>query len=102
MYFPATVTRYPYSSKNAHHAVTYGTPGTLSCKYSKVHEIIKDQNGEDVLTSAWLQFPKGTVINDDDKIVLPDGSTAPIVKNDVILNHMNREVCVEVYLGGKI
>lgn len=99
MFFPATVTRYPYASKDAHHSITWGTAGSLSCKYSKMSKKIQDQNGDEVLTSAWLMFPVGTSFNYDDKIVLPDGTFPKIVKVHNVKNHVNADVCVEVYLG---
>jgi hypothetical protein len=99
MFFPSTVTRYPYASKDAHHKVTWGTPETLSCKYAKLSKKIDSQNDQEVLAVAWTQFPAGTSVNYDDKIVLPDGSFSKIVKIYPIHNHMGREICVEVYYG---
>jgi len=99
MYFPSSVTRYPYSSKDAHHKVTWGTSATLTCKYAKMSKKIEDSNGNEVLTVAWASFPAGTSINYDDKIVLPDGSFSKIVKIHSINDHMGRAVCVDVYFG---
>lgn len=99
MFFPTIVTRYPYLNKNAHHKVTYGDAVTLSCKYAEKSEKTQDQNGDEILVSAWLMFPPSTVINFDDKIVLPDGSSQKVVTVHRIRNHMGQEVCVEVYLA---
>jgi len=98
MFYPSTVTRYPYLNKNAHHKVTYGTAVTLSCKYAEKSEKIQDQNGDEILTSAWLMFPAGAVINFDDKVILPDGESQKVVTVHRIRNHMGREICVEAYL----
>ncbi len=99
--FPSSVTRYPFSSKDGHHKITYGTPATLTCKYAKMSKIIQGQGGKDVLAVAWTQFPAGTSINSDDKIVLPDGSYSRIVKIHNINNHIGTAVCVEVYYGAE-
>ena len=97
--FPSQVTRHPYVSKDGHHKITWGTPGTLSCKYAKMSKIITDQNNKEVLAVAWTQFPKGTSIHPDDKIVLPDETFSKIVKIHAINDHMGRPVCVDVYYG---
>lgn len=100
MYFPSTVTRYPYSSKDAHHKITYGTAVSLPCKYSKKTQIVSDQSGKDILTIAWLQFAAGTSVNERDKIVLPDGTTAPVkLVIPVKYPHTGVAMCVEAYLG---
>ena len=97
--FPSQVTRYPYVSKDAHHKVTWGTPETLYCKYAKLSKMVEGQNGKAVLAVAWTQFPNGTSIDYDDKIILPDGSFSKIVRNHSIHDHVGRAVCVEVYYG---
>jgi len=95
------VTRYPYASKDAHHAITYGTAETLACKYAKMSKLIQDSNNEEVLTVAWTQFPAGTTIGYEDKIVLPDGSYSRIARIHRVHNHLGTEVCVETYYGGE-
>ena len=103
MYFPSTVIRYPYASKDAHHKITYGTSASLSCKYSKKTQIVSDQSGKDILTIAWIQFAAGTSINEHDKIVLPDGTTAPVkLVIPVKYPHSGVAMCVEVYLGTEV
>lgn len=97
--FPSTVTRYPCSSKDAHHKVTYGTSVSLTCKYAKLSKMVTDQNSNEVLAVAWTQFPALTTINYDDKIVLPDGSFSKIVLIHRINNHMGIEKFVDVYYG---
>src|SRR5574344_1479125 len=97
--FPSTVTRYPYSSKDAHHKITYGTSASLTCKYAKMSKRITGQDNTEVLAVAITQFPAGTTINYDDKIVLQDGSFSKIVKINRINNHIGVEQCVEVYYG---
>lgn len=99
MFFPAEATRYPYSTKDAHHKITYGTPNTLRCIYTKISKIIHDNNGHAILAVAWTMFPKGTMVNYDDKIILPDGTFSPIVSIHTINDHRGREVCVIVYYG---
>lgn len=97
--FPASVTRYPYVSKDAHHKVTWGVPETLPCRYAKLSKLVTDQNNQEVLAIAWTQFPAGTSVNYDDKIVLPDGSFSKIALVHHINDHVNRPVCVDVYYG---
>ena len=97
--FPSSVTRYPYASKDAHHAITYGTAATLTCKYAKMSKLVTGQNNNEVLAVAWTQFPASTTIGYNDKIVLPDGTFSKIVKIHRINNHIGIEQCVEVYYG---
>lgn len=97
--YPSQVTRYPYASKNAHHKVTYGTPETLNCKYAKMSKIVEGKGGKAVLAVAWTSFPAGIVINDEDKVVLPDGSFSEIVLIRKINNHVGVPICVDVYYG---
>ena len=97
--FPSQVTRYPYASKNTHHKITYGTPETLDCKYAKMSKIVQSSNNKAVLAVAWTSFPAGTVINEEDKVVLPDGSFSEIVLIHQINNHVGSPVCVDVYYG---
>lgn len=101
MLFPSTVIGYPASSIDAHHKITYGTAQSLSCRYAKKDQLTKDSNGNDVLTIAWVQFPLGTTVSKNDKIVLPDGTTAPIVMSPRTIHypHNDEEMCIEVYLG---
>lgn len=97
--FPSQVTRYPYVSKDDHHKITYGTPSTLNCKYAKLSKTVTGNNGKAVLAVAWTSFPAGTIIDPDDKIVLPDGSFSEIVLNHEIHNHVGVDKCVDVYYG---
>lgn len=101
MLFLSTVTRKPFASEDTHHKMTYGTSQSLSCRYSKKGQIVKDQHGKDVLTVGWVQFPKGTTVTKNDQIILPDGTTAPIVTEPRVIHypHNGAEMCIEVYLG---
>lgn len=97
--FPSTVTRYPYSSKDADHKITYGASASLVCKYAKLSKLVTGQDDKEVLAVAWTQFPAGTIIGYNDKIVFPDGTFSRIVKINRIHNHIGIEQCVEVYYG---
>lgn len=99
MYFPTTVTIAHKTSKSAHHVVSYGTPATTACKYQEMSEKVIDQNGNEILSSAWLMFPAGTTLGYDDKITLASGDIPFIASINHIKDHMNREVCVEVFLA---
>lgn len=101
MYFPSTVTLYPFVSEDGHHKMTYGTSSTPSCRYAKKDQILKDKAGKDVLTVGWVQFPLGTPCSKNDKIVFPDGTTGPIVQASRTIHypHTGAEMCIEVYVG---
>lgn len=99
MFFPASVTIARKTSKNAHHVISYGTAATTICKYQEMSEKIIDQNGNEIVSYAWLMFPAGTVLGYDDKITLVSGEIPFIASINRIKDHMNREVCVEVYLS---
>jgi hypothetical protein len=93
------VTLKPYISKNAHHVVTYGTASTPSCRYAKKSKVVQGQGGKELLTIAWVQFPTETVVHEKDQIILPDGTTGPVVLVVSINDHVETPVCVDVYLG---
>lgn len=99
-FFPSTVTLKPAASVDAHHKVTYGTSSTPSCRYAKKDQVIRDNGNNDILTIAWVQFPLGTSVSKNDQIVLPDGTTGPVVLTQLIhYPHTGAEMCIEVYLG---
>ena len=104
MFFPSIVTLAKQASIDAHHVVTYGTGVSTSCKYQEMSEKVIDQNGDEVVSTAWLMFPAGTTLNYNDKITLPSGATPQIASINTIHDHMGRAVSVEVFLtkGGSL
>lgn len=100
MFFPSSVTQKKKVSNDGWKD-TFGTPTTLSCKYSKVEKLFQGQN-EQYLTCAWIQFPPGTTILKTDQLTLPDGTTAPIISIVPVKNPFGLAKCVEVWTGEKI
>jgi hypothetical protein len=99
MFFPSTVTLNPYISEDSHHHYTYGTPTTPNCRYAKNNQTVKDSNGEDLPSIAWVQFPNGIQVKEKDQIVLPDGTKAPVILAIHVNTPFEIPVCIEVYLG---
>lgn len=101
MFYPSKVTLEHHISKNAHHQSTYEAPQTPSCQYQELIQKVQDQNGEEVIATAWLLFPPIVTIDYSDRITLPDGTTPKIVSVNRIKNHMGKDKNVEVYLSNK-
>lgn len=100
MKFNQSVTVTPYVSEDVYGKRTYGTPVTLSCLIDYTIKNIKDFDGNNFLTAAWIAFPTGTVIHYTDKITLPDGTHPYIGSISEIKNHRDGTThYLEVYTG---
>jgi hypothetical protein len=97
--FPSSVTIAHKQSIDAHHVITYGTAQTVSCRYQEMITKITDQNGNEIMTSGWAQFPKEVSISEEDQITLPDGSKPKIATLQRIYDHLGRLSCTEIYLS---
>jgi hypothetical protein len=102
MFFPSTVTLEPFISKDGYGDSKYGSPIYPECRYAKIEKFIDGFGNQQFRTCAWVQLPAGTVIGKEDKIMLPDNTTAPIVSFNRVRNHVDIEVCVEIWLGEEI
>jgi hypothetical protein len=63
-------------SQNEYQDVTYGSPSTVSCRYKVLKEV--NASGTELIISAWVILPVGTVVNENTNIVLDDGTTGAV------------------------
>lgn len=106
------VTIYPWLGKDVHGDDTYGDPITLPCVVDLTNRVVY-QGAQQVMVFATLDFlgdvqPNGAPgrrepIDPFDKIVLPNGSTGPIVSTpDGVMNPgTNRGFKQSVMLGAR-
>lgn len=79
----APITHYPYSSQNAYGEAIYGTPVTRYGVVSTSNEVVRDPVRGDVVARMSITFMEDFAITARDKLVLSDGSTAPILRVDL-------------------
>jgi hypothetical protein len=98
--FPRTVTIAPYVSKDAHMAVTYGTPITYPACVEYITKYMINFRGASFITSSWVALPPGTPVTVQDKITLPDGST-PYIGSiaEAYDEEAHQVIYIEVYVG---
>jgi hypothetical protein len=100
MKYPQTVTLERYVSKDAYHNVTYGTPETIPAFIDYTIKKVIDFTGTEIVTSAWISFPPGTIIDYKDRVTLPDGSKPVIGSIAPICNYRTRTTqYIEVYVS---
>jgi predicted metalloprotease len=56
-------------------------------------------DGEMGVSNAQITFLDPTTISEFDKIVLPDGTTQPIIGTDAFVDSSNGPVLTEIFLG---
>lgn len=64
----------------------------------KKQQLVKTSDGQLVMSQASVTFLNPTVINLTDKIVLPDGTTGPILNTEGFVAVTN-PILTQVYLG---
>lgn len=66
---------------------------------NKQQKLIKTASGELVMSQAYVAFLDPAPVSLYDKIVLPDGSTGPILSVQGFFDGSNGPILNEVYLG---
>lgn len=65
----------------------------------KKQKLVKTPSGELVMSQAYVAFLDPAPINQFDTIVLPDGTTGPIISVQAFIDGSNGPILSEVYLG---
>jgi hypothetical protein len=75
------VTHYLYSEAtvDSYGKVTWGSPHTRKAVVEPKRRLVRNAEGHDVLTNTKLTFPRPVLVNPRDRIVMYDGTEAPIV-----------------------
>lgn len=75
-----TVTHYQMSSRDSYGAITYGSGTEYQSRVVYKRELVRDSNGNQVVSKGVVWFMAYVNINpDQDKITLPDGTSPPIL-----------------------
>jgi hypothetical protein len=74
-----TITRYPATGSNNYGQPTYGSTNTIACQIIQRNVITTSKDGSDVMSSTQILIDGAETIGDNDKIVLPDGTTYPYI-----------------------
>lgn len=77
---PTTVTIYGKSSADAYGKVTHSVSGTaVKCRLMETGQLVATEDQENVYEQGRIIFYGNPTIDHDSKILLPDGSTPPIL-----------------------
>lgn len=95
----ADVTYYPYVASDGAGKRSYGPAQARKALYTRKMKLVRSLSGEMVMSTAQVVFLDPTTINELDKIVLPDGSTQPILTTDAFVDGSNSPILTEIFLG---
>lgn len=100
----ADIQYWAYVSSNGAGKVTYSPPYpgagvVVKAIVDKRQRMVKTASGELVQSQASVTFLRPTTINLFDRIVLPDGTTGPILNTGAFMDGSNAGILTEVYLG---
>ena len=95
--FLCTVTYKPFASRDGYGKVTYGAGTNLKAFVSRKQRKITLTDGRDVVSELQLVLPESRVISTNDRIVMPDGSTPPILQVATTLDSAGQPYLVEVF-----
>lgn len=97
----ATVTYTPVTGYDAFGAPVYGVPVAKLAIVEKRQRLIRTTQSNEAMSQAYVAFLQPTTINELDKIVLPDGTTGPILNwTGFVDAGTGQPYYAEVYLGG--
>ena len=74
-----TITRYPATGLNYYGQVTYGSTNTVACQVIQRNVVTTNKEGSDVTSTTQILIDGAETIGDNDKIILPDGTTPPYI-----------------------
>lgn len=66
---------------------------------NKVQKLVKNVDGELVMSQAYVGFLDPSAVDVHDQIILPDGTTGPILSIASFIDGSNGPILSEVYLG---
>jgi hypothetical protein len=86
----ADVVYHRYVSSNGAGKRSYEAPVTRKAIYTRTVKQVRTFSGEMAVSNAQIVFLDATVINEFDMIVLPDGTTQPIIGTDAFVDSTKR------------
>lgn len=77
---PDTASWKPFVSRSRAGKPTYGTATAIpNCRLVEKHQMVRDKNGDEVLSSAHLWIPSDEAITPESEVTLSDSTTPPII-----------------------
>ena len=77
--FTVDVTHEPLSSRDDFGKPTYGTPVPFKARVVREHKLVRDKDGQEVVSTAQCWLLGNPVVSPDDQITLEDATTPAIV-----------------------
>lgn len=82
-FMPLTVSWYPFNARDNYGEASYAATATaVKCRVEPSTKVIRTPTGEEKITSATLYISGVKGISPKDRLVLPDGTTPPILRVD--------------------
>lgn len=92
------MTYYPFSSYDGHGGVTYGKSSTVACYIEMTPKLVRNAQGQEVVSSAQVYLVGSSSYNIKDKVVLPDGNYPPILSINHFYNDKSTLELTVMYL----
>lgn len=97
----ASATHEAYASETGSGRRTYSAPVNRPALVTRKQKLVRSSSGELVMSEASVVFlDPAVVINELDKITLPDGTTGPIINTEGFVDRgTGHPILTEIYLG---
>ena len=76
---PDTVIHSEFSSRDAYNVPTYGSPVSYSARVVEKPTWVRAFNGSEVVARGWVWIGAALIVNPQDQLQLPDGTTPPLL-----------------------
>jgi hypothetical protein len=97
----AQVTLAPWLEDDLRGKPEYGSPVSYKALVDKRSQMIRNDQGEQVESNAYIVFLQPITISKRDLLTLPDGTTGPILKIGGLIDpDTSAPYMAEVWLGG--
>jgi len=94
------VTVYRWAWQDAHGKARYAAPTREPAIVDWRQKQVRTRAGSEAVSRAYVGFLRPTAIDEKDKVVLPDGTTGPILDmSGFVSRETGRPIFVEVWLG---
>ena len=95
----ATVTYEAYTGQTGSGKRSYGQPIVRQAIYTRTQKNVTTFSGTLGVSTAQLVFLDPTVVNEFDRITLPDGTIQPIIGTGAFVDDTQAGILTEIYLG---
>lgn len=95
----AAVTHYALDSSSGSGKRVYQTAAALQAVVVKKQRLVKNADGQLVMSQAYIAFLSPVTLGLFDKLVLADGTTGLIINTEAFVTAAGTTPILEVYLG---